>query len=377
MWKIINKKVNPKSYEDIESYRLFDKEDRVFVIGSKSNDRYIIVKEEEVNDYLSILKDINGENTIRDLSCKWCKDENEVHNIIKLFYEKGLIKGDNNNHGNSEVNKLSVKLCSISLEKINNIPKWLVNMLVYTIILTIIISLSISVILLLYRGKWILYEGGYLKGIIWSMIIMLPSFIFHEICHALVALKYNLKPHCINIALYLGVFPLFYVKIKGLYTVTRVERIKVLLAGFMGNLFILALALVGYLVTNSILFIPICLAQINIILVNCNPFNLSDGYFISTQILKCINLRSRFFYLIANDIKGLINGERKFKLYTLASLIGVIISAQYFAKYFMLTISEYLGDIPNTNIISILIVGIMLIGYFLVIKIKWGIRNEA
>ena len=129
---------------------------------------------------------------------------------------------------------------------------------------------------------------------------MIPSFLFHELCHSVAALNYELKPSKIDVCLYLYLFPLYYVKIKGLYTIDYKNRIKIMSAGITGNVFLAEAMLFLYVIFGKGIFLTVVLSQFNIVLANINPFSLSDGYYIMSMTFKTENLRKNMFDIIAN-----------------------------------------------------------------------------
>lgn len=144
--------------------------------------------------------------------------------IIKFFYLKGLLE-ESENEKNSEVRKLSKYIGSVSCDFINKISQNMICIILRIIYFLVIVLALVNLYFIFNRDLGLItifqYKNSYLYGIILSSLIMIPSFFFHEFSHALMARKYGLYPSKIELTLYLCLFPLFYVRINGIYTIER------------------------------------------------------------------------------------------------------------------------------------------------------------
>lgn len=115
----------------------------------------------------------------------------------------------------------------------------------------------------------------------------------------------------------------------------------------------------------------IVMAQFNIIMVNCNPFNLTDGYFISTQLFKNVNIRSNLFYYLANDIRMLFKSEKTILLYAIFNMFIIVATAFYYSNYTINVITEIFGFKTNNNLASFLNTLIICLLYFIIIRCRY------
>ena len=368
----------PKAYHDIIMQQLYDDDDSKYVLGSPTNDRYITSSKKNCNIYRLLLNDLDGKNSIDTLAKRWGKDVEETKKIVNLFFDKGLLEGSSSDNNISEVKKLSIKLCSIECKHLRKVSSKIADVILKVSFILMLVLMIVNVYFILNHGldgvNILQYNGSYIKGLILSSLIMIPSFLLHELYHSLVALKYGLKPSKIDICLYMIFFPLFYVKIKGMYTISSKKRIRILCGGFFANLILANISLILYFITTNNIFLAMFLAQINIIFVNCNPFNLTDGYFIGTQLIKTVNLRPKLFGLLANFKRYIGKANKILIIYAIINFIIIFFNVVYFSSYSVNIISELLRfDVTSKYIIIINIISLLL--YYLIIIIKYREKN--
>lgn len=361
----------PRAFNDIILRQLYDGDDSKYILGSPTNDRYITSSKKNCQVFSLLLQDLDGETSIEALSEKWGRDIEETKSIVDMFFQKGLLVGSSSNNNISEVRKLSIRLLSFECKHLQKISeKSADNILKISLIL--LIAMFIANMYFVFNDglkgvNLFRYNGSYFMGLILSSLIMIPSFLIHEFYHSFVALKYGLKPGKIDICLYLLFFPLFYVKIKGMYSTSYKNRMKILCGGFFANLMLADLSLLLFFITRHNIFITIVLSQFNIIIVNCNPFNLTDGYFIGTQLLKTVNLRPKLFNLLANFRKNIRNADKTLIIYALVNFGIIFVNVIYFSNYSLSIITEVLGVNVGQGYLIAYNVAVLFIYYIIII----------
>lgn len=366
--------MKPISLDDIEMYLLFEKSDNKYLLGSKKKDRYVIVSEDNGKKYMKLLSDLNGENDYEDLAIKWNVPVSYVYRMVHDFCEKGLLVNSANQNDNTEINRLCKKLISIPCGKLQKMNEKKTNSIIGFFLCLLIISLMFNICHILQGDlsdiRLISYRGSYILALIVSSIIMIPSFFFHELCHAIAAIKYGLKPKRIDICLYLFMFPLYYVKIGGIYTVSKRKRIVIMSAGLVGNIFLASIALSLYILTTEVIFAILVLSQINIFIANINPFTLSDGYFIASHLFKVENIRTKVFDIITSfNIKKYLK-DKKVIVYLFINIIYVGINITYISRYAYSILKVDLNFQIDYNLIIFFEI-LMIIIYFIIVRSRY------
>jgi putative peptide zinc metalloprotease protein len=105
----------------------------------------------------------------------------------------------------------------------------------------------------------------------------------------------------------LGVLPILYLKIGGLYTLSAARRIRVWSAGIFWNITFASLILMArysfpLAEPYGATLMKVVLANFSIAIVNLFPFLPTDGYFILSTILKRFNVRTHAWREFGNWI---------------------------------------------------------------------------
>jgi putative peptide zinc metalloprotease protein len=134
------------------------------------------------------------------------------------------------------------------------------------------------------------------------------------------------------------------VKIPGLYTIERRKRINILISGICANVMLGILFLILSIITNNNIFFALAISNLQIAVINLVPFNLTDGYFILSNILKRTNLRKTYFVFIANL------GHKQNKLNDKIEVTYIIVSIIYLFIFVFFELQIYtiafMEDIP-------------------------------
>lgn len=320
-------------------------DEKKYIIGNKEIDRYIRVDCSEVEIYKSIIHYCNGKNSVNEISDKLGISKECIYKTILRLAKIGAIVGIEPSQQVTESKNLIFKLFVFRPKKNFDIPQYVFLFLTSIYILMLIIAFLLFLRNLNTHGGAVLTDNILshrkwslsLESIILSFIIMIPSFIIHESFHVLAAKEYKLSVDSVVIGLYLAIFPIFYVKIKNLYTLSRYARVKIMIAGIMGNLFIISVSYILYEFYGLDIYRVVILSQVNIILININPLALTDGYFILSNILKRENIRIRVLRFIANrEYKKLSKLEW---IYVFFNIIYIFVNSYYIC--FILAASNY------------------------------------
>lgn len=297
----------PSIIEDIQYWFLMEKNgQKIYVIGSISKDRYIKVSEMNLEIVMSVLKSFDGKTSFEQID-KMIKitygKSVDVNQIYMKAENAGLISGSCGSNEKSELKALSIPVFSINVPKLNNSIKKICGVLwnIYFVICIVVIFVG-ALVLLMNGSKNILtidravsLDNSYLKGFAVTLLMMVPSLFMHELSHFAAAISSSLNPSRVSLNLYLGVMPIWYVKIPGLYTIKIPKRLMVLISGILTNFAITSITFItvyyGKGNINSEFLLKLGAANFFAALFSLNPFTLSDGYFIFVTVFKMPNLR--------------------------------------------------------------------------------------
>lgn len=299
----INLNYCPDLKKTISKITLFEARQPIYALYIKETDRFIVLPEEKIDNIINISKISDGNNTIETIADTNKTDSKVTMQSIVMMYKLHLFDENNESQQFSEVTMLSKKMFNFPLVFSDRIGTFFYY--VYWGILTALV-LGFGIFALTndfltpehVQNNISRFNGiGYLL----SLVLNVPIFVIHEFAHVATACKYRLnKGLRIHTALYLYFFPYVYVKIPGLYTLKRHERIHVLVSGVAANIMLGILFISVNSITDQSIFISLALSNFQIALVNLMPFNLTDGYFICSNLLKRVNLRKKYFTFISN-----------------------------------------------------------------------------
>lgn len=344
--------VLPKVRSDLGVWPLFERPSgSIFCIGSIELDRYIQVPESQLDRLLVAIDLIDGTRTICQIQTELESAGNGIsaQQLIKLLSNAGLIENLNTSPHMHEINRLSIPLGSI---KIDRVVSWLQPIARHVIkfasifsILIILLALVLFLIGYIKPDDLFKHKSSYINGVIISSILLIPAFAIHETAHAFVAMQYKLFPKRVYFTLYFGFIPMVFLKIPGIYTVSRDKRILIMAAGVSAN-FTLAMlsAIVGRMLAINYLN-NFAAANIQMAIFNLLPFALSDGYFIAMNLLQTPNLRMDMFKRLASiGTRNVVKPMSKLsKIYAFLSLTFLIIILVYDGYWLSKTLSEVLS----------------------------------
>ena len=201
-----------------------------------------------------------------------------------------------------------------------------------------------------------------------SYLLMFPMFILHEMSHVTMASKYGLVENQFCIALYLGFIPMYYIRMRGIYTVSTGKRIAIMLAGPLVNIFVGIVFYMTFKYSGNGIMLSLAQSNIRIGMVNIVPLSLTDGYYLLCSILGQINLRKKYYLFM-----GSLFCRRKIIKLKSTEMIYMIISLVFTYFFIMYEMWIMLRTLLSENIIKMYIILlsalIMLIYLFVISKI--------
>jgi len=383
----------PKIFWDVSVTTLYEKKrGNEYCIGSVERDAYIKASQSQLSKLWSCIYLMNGVLTISEIQSEMeiRKVSINVDLLVMKLLSIGLID-DENYIGKpfDEASRLTVPICSVNIKKLSK----LVQPFSYIIVIFILSLLGIGIILFSYLLlenrisiiELIKYKNSYIKGIFFSSLLTIPIFITHEFAHVIVAAKYKLYASKMNFALYFGFIPMAYVRIPGIYTLSRGKRIKIMSAGILWNITVgIALTVMSNILKIETLKV-IALANFQIAFVNLSPLSLSDGYFLMCNLLKTSNLRMNFLKTVALGQQG-INKTRYSvitRLYTSCTFIFMAVMGVTFGNSLLRNALKYgvLSKIePSSStftILQIMVSALCIFLCFLLVRLRFKVYKKS
>ena len=374
----------PCVYNDVKfsllySYR--NKED-IYVISSKSGNANYFCKASAVVPIFETLELFDGTRSVKEIEQLVAEKYPGVVStklVSKLAASKFVI-GNTSDGLTNELNRNSLSIVKFNISKLGNIHPKISKVLYKSFCLLLFISLILIVYLSLC-GKinitdYFQYaqKESYIEELLWVMILEIPCMILHETAHIIVGLNYQCPPQTLGFSLYFYFFPMYYILTPGIYLLSRKDRLKYHCAGIGANFIAYSvLSLVAVINGNNIFYIA-AFSNLQLIVINLVPFNLSDGYFISSALLKKINLRLHFLNLITFQDKW-SNFDLSVKMYSILSFIYIIILSANITFWIQDFVIDGLSNIAVTIIITASITGIILL--FVNLRTKLELKKKS
>ncbi len=303
-----------RAVPDISAWPLFA---GVYALGSRTLDSYIAVPEAKLQIAEEIVSRLDGVRSLASIAEEYRVSRGlnvDVAGLHARLADAGLVVGS---RPSGELDRLAVTLLDLPVESLFRnttllVLRAFVPLLCLTGILTLagiglaanqlaeLVRLATARIVLppvlLYSMAFLCYAG---------------SILWHELSHAVTAIRYGLLPSRLSIVGYLLVIPMFVIRIPGLYRIPPSQRIQVWAAGVWGSL-----ALAGAAVI-AVHFAPLPLPWLQLLarvafangmvaVANLVPFMVTDGYFILSTICRQSNIRRRAW----REFKELVRSRR-------------------------------------------------------------------
>ncbi len=373
---------------------------KIIIIGNIELDRFFEIGEDKKEIIKIIISLINGENTLEQIQ-KILLNEYRIKTDISFFLKKlssiGLIKGEEATVSINEIDAVGIKILNLKFKGMNEIVRAFLSFLFrtgrlfYLLFVIFLIPIIIifwdnindkNVIDMIIKKRSIVAVGLTYYLISWFVLFV------HELAHICAIAFCGLRLKQVSISLYMGLYPLYYSKAQGIYTLCAQKRLIIISAGLAANMTmaIIALLVIIFSPQSSFCFYLATLFLIKnifMIISNISPFKLSDGYFIFSTILGIKNLRSNIF---SEGIKGIFRTfkrDRKLALlkfaYYVVFLVIVSLSIVYFSIFVYGIIkeaSEKLSILPTVIVIALVSVYVIFAVLNLYKKIKFWRRNS-
>lgn len=301
------KTLKPKLRDDVTTWVFFKgrkKEEAIYIIGSIEVDRYITVPVSKMNIITKALTFFDGEKSIKEIEDHFYNHQRkklDVASLYKKVAENGLVEGvDQKDIKKGGIERFSVKLFDISATRLFDALEPFANFISsgFIIFSLLIIAIGTTITIKDYHlfTELLASRGSLYHSLLYFGLIFL-SFAFHEIAHAIAALRYKLKPKKFEVSLYLGFIPMFFLRIPGLYTISPKQRLVVWSAGIFWNFLFASLCALCI----KFLDLPpavthvlhsVVLANYTIGIFNLFPFLPTDGYFLISTMLRKYNMRA-------------------------------------------------------------------------------------
>ncbi len=332
----------PRLLEHVDAWLLFQHSDsrkNVYVVGNREVDRYISVPGPKLPLVLRVLSLFDGAHSLDSIQAQFNIADRKRVDVQKLYhqmYANGLLASPTPARVNQgDIEKMSVRVFAIPVQKLFILLRsfhgvffpWLVAVM----FLLIVAGTEQAVAhrkMLMAPAQSVWNGTNRAAEVLLYPMLLLVSFLFHEMAHGVVASRYGIFARRFEGALYLGFIPIIYLRIPGLYTLRPVDRIKVWSAGIYWNL---AFASFIVLLLQSVTIAPpwrkawvlVALANYFLAFTNLFPFLPTDGYFILCTLLKTYNVRSKAW----KEFRACITASRRFSTIPVVYFICTVLVA--------------------------------------------------
>jgi Zn-dependent protease len=302
------------------------------ILGSLDLDRYIVVPDPKLPIVRRLLAELEQGGTLAEAEGRLLAAG--IHVDIGAFYNKlrgaGLVLGDDGKAvaPENDLQRTFVRIAGLSLKFANPLFNALGTSAWRTALMTLFASVSALAAITLLRlgfhtGVWDIYSGDdYFR----SSCILVFCFCFHEMSHGVAAAALGCPPRSFEVGFYMGILPVFYLKIGRLYTLSPASRMVVWGAGPAGNvvLAVCAQAAAELVVPLRPVCADLAMVSAGIGVFNLFPFLPTDGYFLASTFLRRYNVRQNAWIGTKNLLRGRAPGSLFVTFYGLAALGTVV-----------------------------------------------------
>lgn len=310
----------PRAVAGIEAWVLYEKpENTMYCVGSIEQDKYIAVPGSKVAFLLEVVAFFDGQHSIewiRDYCLRERRQNLDVAGVYRLLSQANLIIDPPPSHVfQGEFKRLSIDVVDIStrrfFESLQPFARRSLRPLVLFTLVLIALGLASFRLEYVTLSNLFIIQDSYLLGYLVMLLIAPFLTLVHEFSHAFTAAAYGAIARHIKVALYVGLLPVFYTEIAGMYTLKPADRIKVWAAGCYSNICIGSVILLTYRLlpsdTSPIIrqvMLKVALGSFLTVVSNLFPLMPTDGYFILSTLFKQINLRTNAFYEFFKYMRG-------------------------------------------------------------------------
>jgi putative peptide zinc metalloprotease protein len=328
----------PTLLKDVAVWPLFTHDDSqkdLYIVGNREVDRYVSVPAHKLPVVLKILELFDGQHSMESIEIQLYAETHkkvDVRTLYKQLHENGLLLPVSGEIKKGDIERMSVRLVALDVEKIFMAVNMLCGVLFPRFVMMMFLLSAIGTPLAIARWEVFVHLfrntiGGSLReeAFLYPVLLLL-SFLFHEVAHGIVGARYGIFAKRLEAALYLGFIPIVYLRIPGLYTLRPSERIKVWSAGIFWNVSFasFSVALSAWLPLPPAwrdMWLLVALTNYFIALSNLCPFLPTDGYFILSTLLKRHNVRSNAWKELAT---WAVARKHKFSSIALSYLVGML-----------------------------------------------------
>lgn len=370
----------PCAYNDIRCKLLFSykKAEDTYVICSIKGDAQYYCKKKFVDIILDVFKYFDGTHSVDEIKDIIAKKYPcyKVDKVIDKLADSKFIIGNNNSNLSNELELNSLNLVKLDISFISKINKHIIDFFYYLFSFSFVVAVFIF-IFLLFKGEitfsnYIQYanRNSYGKEFLIVLIAGIPSMVLHEISHILTAQHYGYSPKHLGFSLHFYFIPMYYVITPGMYLLDRSKRMHYHLSGVMANFVLFAVFnLIAYFTKDSIYYV-LAFSNLQVVIFNLMPFNLTDGYFVMCLIFKKINLRLQFIELLSFR-KNLKNQSFSIKIYALIAFIYMVILSFNLSFWLKGFISEMFGfEITHKYLFDTVVAAMSLVFFIVSINIR-------
>lgn len=292
--------VFPQAVPDISVWPLFPNQ---FAVGSRALDSYVVVPESRVRLLMDIISRLDGTHSLAAIAADNLREGRaiDVEGLYERLSDAGLLKGSKRR---GELQGMTIPLFEIPVRSgFESSRRVAATLFPFLLVLTGIALVAGIVLFAADPRGWILLGIGRIAQpplALWLIAIFgyVFTILWHELCHGLTAIRYGLIPSTLSVVGYLGLVPLFVLKIPGIYLLPPTQRIRIWGAGIWGSLALAGIAMTA----DSVLGLPltwqhylarIALANLIVAVSNLFPFLPTDGYFILSTLFRQPNIRAR------------------------------------------------------------------------------------
>jgi len=312
--------VRPRLMHNVAAWPFFRHDEPrhdIYIVGNREIDRYISVPAPKLPTVLKILSSFDGCNSIHEIQKRFNIEEGKYVNLRALYRqlcEAGLIAHPvpaQATKGNIE--RASIRLLRVNVERIfiwlsfysrRFFPWTILAMGFLVAVATPLAIVHHKALLSPVKSAWDVATQR--KELCCYAVLLLLSVILHEMAHGVAGCRYGLYAKRFEAALYLGLVPIVYLRIPGLYTLPARERVMVWSAGVYWNLTFASFSVIMFhwLPYWHELWPVLACANYSMAIVNLIPFLPTDGYFIASTLLKTHNIRGNTWKALAKGVKG-------------------------------------------------------------------------
>jgi Zn-dependent protease len=303
----------PAVVDGIAVHALFpDRADTPWIIGSRESDSFLVLPRRVLGPVQRAVLLMDGTRSLPAIQLLLEAEYGrslDLDHLCTCLHAAGLLRTGSTTAGNrpTDVDRSSLHLFTANLRPITNwvqqhaadLPRIWVTAMIF------VAGAALGVILI--SGPPAAPTAALPAGVF--LITCILSVLLHELGHGVAAMRQGIVPQAVTASLYLGFIPIFYLRLPGLYLLSRGGRVRVWLAGCATNAVIglTAVALVHSLPRDSTaaaVFAACARWNFALIALNLFPLLPTDGYFLASTALGEHNLRRRAWLALGSWLRG-------------------------------------------------------------------------